>query len=288
MFAVHRVFPVFVALCLASTVLLADSVGAQTPVFINEIHYDNVGADADEGVEIGGPAGTDLTGWRVRLYNGTNGTAYGVIVLAGTLPDLCHNFGTLWFPELGVQNGSPDGLALVDDTGTVRQFLSYEGTITATDMEANGLLSTDIGILEDGTTAAGNSLQLVGVGTNYEDFTWAVGPFSHSACNPGQDPTTAVGETPGNMLSISSYPNPFNPETTIRYTVPSQGQVTVSVYDPRGSLVTTIVNEVKAAGTYSARWSGTNVSGRVVSSGVYFARIEHGGAVQTNKLVLLK
>ena len=46
---------------------------AQTTVFINEIHYDNVGTDAGEAIEIAGPAGTDLTGWSVVLYNGSNG-----------------------------------------------------------------------------------------------------------------------------------------------------------------------------------------------------------------------
>ena len=42
-------------------------------VFISEIHYDNVGADAGEAVEVFGPAGTDLTGWSIVLYNGANG-----------------------------------------------------------------------------------------------------------------------------------------------------------------------------------------------------------------------
>jgi hypothetical protein len=276
-------------LCLSAVWLLAASASADTPVFINEIHYDNVDADADEGVEIGGPAGTDLTGWRVRLYNGTNGTAYGVIVLAGELPDLCNFFGTLWFPELGVQNGAPDGLALVDDLGNVRQFISYEGTITATDWEAAGLTSTDIGVAEDGTTPVGTSLQLVGVGTNYEDFVWMPSvASSHSACNAGQDPTTDVGGTPGNLLAISSYPNPFNPQTTIQYTVPSRGQVLVAVYDSRGSLVTTLVREESSAGVHSVSWAGTDASGQGVSSGVYFARIEHGGVTRTQKLVLLK
>jgi hypothetical protein len=288
MYTRYRVSLLLFTLCLVAPWLLVATAHAQS-VFINEIHYDNVGADADEGVEIAGPAGTDLTGWVVRLYNGTNGTSYGVIVLSGTLPDLCDGMGALFFPELGVQNGSPDGLALVDDDGGVLQFLSYEGVITATDGEANGLTSTDIVVTEDGTTPVGYSLQLTGVGLDYSDFTWvAAGPSSHSACNPGQEPITGVDGTPGNTLAISSYPNPFNPQTTIEYTVPSRGQVSVAVYDSRGSFVAALVEEESEAGVHQAQWAGTDASGHVVSSGVYFARIQHSGATRTQKLVLLK
>ena len=49
---------------------------AQTPVFINEIHYDNCGTDTGEAIEIAGPAGTDLTGWSLVLYNGNGGAVY--------------------------------------------------------------------------------------------------------------------------------------------------------------------------------------------------------------------
>jgi hypothetical protein len=185
--------------------LFAATAGAQS-VFVNEIHYDNVGADADEGVEIAGPAGTDLTGWRVRLYNGADGTSYGVIVLSGVIPNQCNNYGAIWFAELNVQNGAPDGLALVDDIGNVLQFLSYEGSFMATDLEANGMTSTDIGIDEDPAPAVGLSLQLQGSGTDYTDFTWG-GPLasSHSACNPNQafeDPIPAQSATWGVIKSL--------------------------------------------------------------------------------------
>lgn len=183
MFKLYRVSSLFFVLCL---VLLAGPVGAQS-VFINELHYDNTGADALEGVEIAGPTGTDLTGWRVRLYNGTDGTSYGVVVLAGVIPDQCDGWGTIWFPEAAIQNGAPDGLALVDDGGAVIQFLSYEGAFVATNLEASGMLSTDIGVDEDPTPALGLSLQLGGAGSDYTDFSWAAASaHSNGACNPNQ------------------------------------------------------------------------------------------------------
>ena len=142
-------------------------------VFINELHYDNDGGDTGEAVEIAGPAGTDLSGWSLALYNGNGGTVYGTISLSGIIPDQANGFGTLDFLQAGLQNGSPDGIALVDNTNAVIQFLSYEGTFVATSGPANGLTSTDIGVSEGTGTPAGFSLQLSGNGSVYDDFTWS-------------------------------------------------------------------------------------------------------------------
>ncbi|MCK6538755.1 MAG: hypothetical protein L6Q26_01755, partial [Anaerolineales bacterium] len=67
----------------------------------------------------------------------------------------------------------PDGLALVDASNTVVQFLSYEGSFTAVGGAANGMTSTDIGISQTGSEPVGSSLQLTGSGATYGDFTWA-------------------------------------------------------------------------------------------------------------------
>ena len=85
-------------------------------------------------------------------------------------------------------------------------------------------------------------------------------------------------------------PNPFNPSTTISFTVVegSSLQVTLKVYDIRGSLVRTLVNEVRDAGTYNVFWDGTDEKGLQVASGVYMYRMQAGNFVQTRKMVLLK
>jgi uncharacterized protein len=166
-------------------------------VFINEIHYDNTGIDAGELVEIAGPAGTNLADYSIVLYNGAGGATYDTDVLSGTIPDQQNGFGTaiLAYPANGIQNGAPDGIALVF-RGTVVQFLSYEGTFTATAGPANGLTSTDIGVAESGGEPLGLSLQLVGTGTTYADFTWSE-PAGQSpeAVNPGQFFTGTSGPT---------------------------------------------------------------------------------------------
>ncbi len=148
---------------------------AQT-VFINELHYDNVSTDVDEAIEIAGIAGTDLSGWTLALYNGSNGTVYNTISLTGVIADQQNGFGTVVevLPANGLQNGAPDGVALVDPTNAVIQFLSYEGVVTATNGPASGSTSVDIGVSESSGTAVGASLQLSGAGTTAADFIWEV------------------------------------------------------------------------------------------------------------------
>ena len=166
---------------------------AQT-VFINELHYDNAGPDAGEGIEIAGPAGTDLSGWELALYNGNNGSVYRTESLSGVLPDQGNGFGTVSLAVVGLQNGAPDGMALVDN-GTVVQFLSYEGAFTATSGPADGMTSTDIGVAESNATPAGSSLQLTGTGAEAKDFSWS-GPSAHTfgSVNTGQTLTNTDDE----------------------------------------------------------------------------------------------
>jgi hypothetical protein len=173
---------------LALMAFAAMPVSANT-VFINELHYDNNGADMDEGVEIAGPAGTSLTGWSLVLYDGSSGTFYDSLSLGGLISDQQNSYGAIFFSLTGIQNGgttAPDGLALVNNTD-VMQLISYEGVFTAVDGPAAGLTSVDIGVAETGTTPLGFSLQLAGTGSLYQDFTWN-GPATGSpgAINAGQ------------------------------------------------------------------------------------------------------
>jgi DNA/RNA endonuclease G (NUC1) len=146
---------------------------------INEIHYDNAGTDTGEAIEIEGPAGADLTGFSVVLYNGNGGATYDTRALSGTLPASCADRGvvTLSFPTDGLQNGAPDGIALVDGTGVVLEFVSYEGVVTATAGPAGGMMSIDIGISQTNADL-GTSLQRNSAGA------WASGVSNFGACNP--------------------------------------------------------------------------------------------------------
>ena len=134
---------------------------AVTGVFISEIHYDNASTDVGEFVEVTAPAGTALSGYSVVLYNGSGGASYGTFNLSGTVANQAGGWGTAVVDvpaATSIQNGNPDGLALVNGT-TVVEFLSYGGTFTATNGPANGRTSTNIGITEPSSTPIGQSLQ---------------------------------------------------------------------------------------------------------------------------------
>ncbi|MCU0867642.1 MAG: endonuclease [Planctomycetes bacterium] len=144
----------------------------QAEVWINELHYDNTGVDQNEFVEIAGPAGQSVANWQLIAYDGTTGAAYLRQRLSGVIPNQQNGYGTLSFAMPGLQDGSPDGIALVTAGGQVMQFLSYEGTFTAVRGAAHNRASAAIGTSESGTTPVGTSLQLGGTAGSYLQFTW--------------------------------------------------------------------------------------------------------------------
>jgi hypothetical protein len=93
---------------------------------------------------------------------------------------------------------------------------------------------------------------------------------------------------PALTFAVSNYPNPFNPTTTIRYTVPKDGDVRLCIYNTRGQLITTLVNEHKNLGIHSVVWNGLDDNGNKVSSGLYFTRIVTDGKTLTAKMLMLK
>src|SRR5207248_646139 len=103
----------------------------------------------------------------IILYNGTGGASYDTKTLSGQIPATCGARGVIvqTYPSNGIQNGSPDGFALVDASNNVVEFLSYEGTFAAVGGPADGMTSVDIGVSEAGTEAIGMSLQRDGSGT---------------------------------------------------------------------------------------------------------------------------
>ncbi len=83
-------------------------------------------------------------------------------------------------------------------------------------------------------------------------------------------------------------PNPFNPTTTISYSIPKDDKVVLKVYNIKGQLVKTLVNDHLEAGTHNAIWNGNDETEKRVSSGVYLYRLESGGRAIVKKMLLLK
>ena len=180
---------------------------SSTQIWINEFHYDNTGNDVGEFIEVAGLSGTNLSGYSLVLYNGSDGLSYNTINLNGTIDNEFNGYGAVSFsyPSNGIQNGSPDAIALVQN-GAVIQFLSYEGVVFALNGPANGLNSTNIIVSETGFEPIGQSLQLKGVGSSYSSFAWN----APSAESPG---TLNQGQTLSPILIIATLAEVFLPST---------------------------------------------------------------------------
>ncbi|WKZ44184.1 MAG: ExeM/NucH family extracellular endonuclease [Anaerolineales bacterium] len=217
-------------------------------IFINEIHYDNTGTDAGESIEIAGPAGTDLTGWSIILYNASNGAAYDTDALSGIIPNQQGGYGTvvLAYPSNGIQNGSPDGIALANGS-TLVQFLSYEGSFAGVGGVANGVTSTDIGVSQAGTEPLGSSLQLTGAGDNYGDFTWTA-TTANTFGNPNTGQSFSSGDT---APSVSS-------------TTPANGALNVAV---DSDILVNFSEDVAVSGSWFDVSCGTSGAHTAVVSG---------------------
>ena len=115
--------------------------------------------------------------------------------------------------------------------------------------------------------------------------------FDNSAWPVDVEEEMTEEEVPAEFSLSSNYPNPFNPSTRIQYTVHSKQtplHTTLKIYNIKGQLVRTLVDEPKQAGTYEVTWDGRDAAGDQVASGVYFCRLRAGDFSQSKKMVLMK
>ncbi|MBU8869693.1 MAG: hypothetical protein KOO60_02350 [Gemmatimonadales bacterium] len=87
---------------------------------------------------------------------------------------------------------------------------------------------------------------------------------------------------------LPSYPNPFNPQTTVSFNLPSTALVGLRVFSLDGRLVATLINETMSAGPHEIKWNGRDDQGRAVASGVFFCRLKAGPDADSIRIVLLK
>ena len=97
-----------------------------------------------------------------------------------------------------------------------------------------------------------------------------------------------VYNIPLNYTLHQNYPNPFNPTTSLRYDLPNDGLVNITVFDMTGRIVKTLVNGYQTAGFKSVQWNATNDRNEPVSAGLYLYTIQVGEFRKTKKMVLLK
>ena len=123
----------------------------------------------------------------------------------------------------------------------------------------------------------------------FVEFTPADTLFTFTIVITDQDEVDADDAVVSNTFRLRNYPNPFNPETNINYSIPDEGKVELTIYNIKGQKVKTLINETQAGGQHTVVWNGTNKNNKRVASGVYFYKLEvNDSKLLINKMLLLK
>ncbi len=117
--------------------------------------------------------------------------------------------------------------------------------------------------------------------TGYEDIFIAKFGQDYTDNEENSIPVLQTGLT-------GNYPNPFNPQTTIEYSIKDQLPVKIGIYNHRGQLVINLINAQHRPGSYTVIWDGRDHNNRPVSSGIYYYRLQAGGYITQRKMILLK
>ena len=202
------------------------------------------------------------------------------VVVSEEMPRIVLDKGTNEIPVTVVNKLGRDitGLTVDNDRNSLPDWLSVEGTLRSIDVEGG----------EKGT----GQFVLIMTVTDAPQGAEALVPFTlKDAAGNRWSFTTRVsveaGEPVGNALFVN-YPNPFNPSTTIRYSLKESSNATLAVYNSLGQKIRTLVDGSQAAGVHTVQWDGRNESGQQVSSGVYFYRLQSGTFRKTMKMVLFE
>jgi choice-of-anchor B domain-containing protein len=216
--------------------------------------------------ELGNALANDITVWNVSnpampyyvsAFHDANATPHNSIRVGGYLMESYYVAG---FRVFDITGGNT--LSLYDEYDTAPGYTGnglYEGCWGVWVSDASGYIYTS-------------------------DMQNGLFVFNFTAPTP-----TGVSEPlPPAFVLEQNFPNPFNPVTTISYSLDVGGAVRLAVYDAAGRRIRTLVNGVQAAGPQSVQWDGRDQAGHLAASGVYFYRLEAGGGTETRQMVLLK
>ncbi len=257
-------------------------------VVINEINYRSANDfDPDDWVELYNPLSgpVDMSGWAFMDEDDTHRFVIpsDTVLDAGSYLVLCRNltaFQTL-FPsvttclggmEFGLNNGG-ELIRMYDARGVLVDYVVY-------DDEDPWAFQPD----GNGPTLALRDASL----DNSLPESWRAS-LGHGTPGGANGPL-GVAEEPGPLaFSLgANYPNPFNPSTTIPFTIAEDGKVSLTVYNLAGQWVRELVAERLTAGEHTAVWDGRDTDGRTVASGVYLARLVAGEREQVRRMLLMK
>ena len=163
--------------------------------------------------------------------------------------------------------------------------ICYNESLDSVAIELNSGDSTDCGILAwtNGVGTGMIQLDLFDLNNINEHIFVDLNIYTGTAAGVGD-----YRLVPKQIILYPSFPNPFNPVTTLRYYLPEDAMVNINIYDMMGRLVRTMVNSQQNAGYRSIRWNATNDAGEPMSAGLYLYMIKADEFRQTRKMVLLK
>ena len=186
------------------------------------------------------------------------------------------NFSVVW------QSQQEDTINTWDSMGIYGQQYDAAGGMIGSEMHVN--------THEDGRQ---DTPRIAMIDGNKFVVVWDSGPMSgteHAGIYAqlySPDATAIADHVPSVFLS-QNFPNPFNPSTTIRFSLDRAEAVTLMIYNSTGHHIRTLINSRIAPGSYSKDWNGNNQSGHTVASGIYFYRLRAGNFINTKKMVFLK
>ncbi|MCI0450433.1 MAG: SBBP repeat-containing protein [Chlorobi bacterium] len=242
------------------------------------IVVDNNGNPIVTGTSYGG-SGTDLDYATVK-YNTSNGSQQWASTYSGTGNNedrayaiVVDNSGNSYVTGSSRSSSSSDDYATLKyDSNGNQQWpaLIYNGTGNNEDRAYAIVVDSPGNIYITGASRSGTLF-------GSEDY------LTIKYSDESNPVTIISNEVPVKCSLYQNYPNPFNPTTNIRFDVPSQSNVKITVFNSLGNQVTVLLNSRLNPGTFEVEWDANNFS-----SGIYFYRINIGGITETKKMILLK
>ncbi len=189
------------------------------------------------------------------------------------------------FPYIDYTNDTQIGL--MNYSGFINIGDYFEGTVTSYLIEANPMPIVPFLLIEEGVINFTEEVK-----SNYELTITAnsgennVNGMLHIRAfeNVGDSENTQTID----KLNLTNYPNPFNPSTTISFTLDKQDNVELSIYNLKGQRISTLTDRILTEGNHTVNWNGIDKQNRQVTSGVYFVRLKTSNLEMTRKIILIK
>jgi ligand-binding sensor domain-containing protein len=230
----------------------------------------------------------------INEYDGVKWTHYQLSINAKFLA--CGHDGTIWVADTwkntiyGIKNGGITNSYQISDYVEITALAVDHENVVWIGTKYWGLFRIMNGVVDQITTQQGlvsNRIQTIRVAPNGSIWVGTDQEISYYR-NPTPVKVNETISSPAYIKINKIFPNPFNSSTLIKYSISNRDYCTINIYCISGQKIRTLVSGSMCAGAYTVSWNGCDDSGRQVSSGVYFARVESGGKAAVGKMLLMK